>query len=135
MAVDPVGELEVRAALEALGVPYEIVECDPPKFAACVVLATTKLDVNRAVRQRFGVKKASFASGEQTQEITGMMIGGVTPFALPPDMPIWVDSRVVKRERLLFGGGSRSCKVVGPPALLTSQPQVEVVEALAISPE
>ena len=108
---------------------------DPPRYAACVVLATTRLDVNRVVRQRFGVKKASFASGEQTQEITGMMIGGVTPFALPVDLPIWVDARVVQRERLLFGGGSRSCKVVGPAELLTSQPQVEVVEDLAFVPE
>ena len=108
---------------------------DPPAYVACVVLATTRLDVNRVVRQRLGVKKASFAAGEQTQEITGMMIGGVTPFALPADLPIWVDSRVIERERLLFGGGSRSCKVVGPPELLTRQPQVEVVADLAFVPE
>ena len=108
---------------------------DPPKYAACVVLATTRLDVNNVVRHRFGVKKASFASGAQTQEMTGMMIGGVTPFGLPADLPIWVDSRVINRRRLLFGGGSRSCKVVGPPTLLTSQPQVEVVDGLALVPE
>lgn len=108
---------------------------DPPKYAACVVLATTRLDVNNVVRHRFGVRKASFASGAQTQEMTGMMIGGVTPFGLPADLPIWVDSRVINRQRLLFGGGSRSCKVVGPPTLLTSQPQVEVVDGLALVPE
>lgn len=166
MAARPVGENEVRAALNALDVEHEIVPCDPeladtaafcaaygyapeqsantiivigksdpPRYAACVVLATTRLDVNRVVRSRFGVKKASFASGEQTQDITGMMIGGVTPFALPADLPIWVDSRVVQQERLLFGGGSRSCKVVGPPDLLTSQLQVEVIEDLAFLPE
>jgi prolyl-tRNA editing enzyme YbaK/EbsC (Cys-tRNA(Pro) deacylase) len=99
------------------------------------VLATTRLDVNKTVRSRLGVKKASFASAEQTQELTGMMIGGVTPFALPDDLPIWVDARVVERERLLMGGGSRSCKVVGPPTLLTTQPHVEIVEGLALSPE
>src|SRR3954447_12614408 len=65
---------------------------DPPRYAACVVLATTRLDVNRVVLNRFGGKKASFASGDQTQENTGMMIGGVTPFAPPADLPIWVDS-------------------------------------------
>ena len=107
---------------------------DPPRYAACVVLATTRLDVNKVVRHRFGVKKASFASGEQTEAITGMTIGGVTPFALPADIPIWVDSRVIERERLLFGGGSRSCKVVGPPELLTRQAQVEIVEGLALVP-
>ena len=108
---------------------------EPPKYVACVVLATTRLDVNRVVRTRLGAKKASFASAEQTRDITGMMIGGVTPFALPAGLPIWVDSRVIERERLLFGGGSRSCKVVGPPELLTSQSAVDVIADLAFIPE
>ena len=134
---------DTAAFCAAYGYPAEdsantiivIGKSDPPKYAACVVLATTRLDVNNVVRHRFGVKKASFASGAQTQEMTGMMIGGVTPFGLPADLPIWVDSRVINRQRLLFGGGSRSCKVVGPPTLLTSQPQVEVVDGLALVPE
>ncbi len=134
---------DTAAFCAAYGYPAEdsantiivIGKSDPPKYAACVVLATTRLDVNNVVRHRFGVRKASFASGAQTQEMTGMMIGGVTPFGLPADLPIWVDSRVINRQRLLFGGGSRSCKVVGPPTLLTSLPQVEVVDGLALVPE
>ena len=105
---------------------------DPPKYVACIVLATTRLDVNRVVRKRLGVKKASFADPDQTRELTGMLIGGVTPFGLPDDLPIWVDARVVERPRIVLGGGSRSCKVVGPPALLTAQPMVEVVPDLAV---
>jgi len=104
---------------------------DPPKYVACVVLASTRLDVNRTVRQRLGVKKASFADADQTVAVTGMMIGGVTAFGLPDDVPIWVDRRVVERPRIVLGGGTRSCKVVGPPTLLTSQPAVEVVDGLA----
>jgi prolyl-tRNA editing enzyme YbaK/EbsC (Cys-tRNA(Pro) deacylase) len=107
---------------------------DPPRYVACVVLATTRLDVNRAVRTRLGVKKASFADAEQTKAITGMMIGGVTALGLPDGVPIWVDRRVVERPRIVLGGGSRSCKVVGPPSLLTAQPDVEVVDDLAIVP-
>ena len=134
---------DTAAFCAAYGYPAEdsantiivIGKSDPPKYAACVVLATTRLDVNNVVRHRFGVRKASFASGAQTQAMTGMMIGGVTPFGLPADLPIWVDSRVINRQRLLFGGGSRSCKVVGPPTLLTSLPQVEVVDGLALVPE
>jgi prolyl-tRNA editing enzyme YbaK/EbsC (Cys-tRNA(Pro) deacylase) len=95
-------------------------------------LASTRLDVNRVVRRRLGVKKASFADPEQTKQITGMLIGGVTAFGLPDDVPIWVDERVVGRSRIVLGGGSRSCKVVGPPTLLTSQPNVEVVTDLAV---
>ena len=104
-----------------------------PRAVACVVLATTRLDVNRAVKQKLGAR-ASFAPAEATRELTGMEIGGVTVFGLPPDMPIWVDSRVMARERIVLGGGSRSCKVLGPPALLEALPGVEVVEGLATEP-
>jgi prolyl-tRNA editing enzyme YbaK/EbsC (Cys-tRNA(Pro) deacylase) len=81
---------------------------DPPSYVACVVLATTRLDVNNTVRRRIGVKKASFASGDQTVELTGMIIGGVTAFGLPESMPVWVDSRVMERPEIILGGGSRS---------------------------
>ncbi len=107
---------------------------DPPRYAACVVLATLRLDVNRAVRQRLGVRKASFASPDDTRALTGMEIGGVTVFGLPPGLPIWVDSRVMARERIVLGGGGRSCKVAAPPAILLALPDVEVVEGLAIEP-
>jgi prolyl-tRNA editing enzyme YbaK/EbsC (Cys-tRNA(Pro) deacylase) len=104
---------------------------DPPVYAACVVLATTRLDVNRTVRQRLGTRKASFAPADETRAITGMEIGGVTVFGLPADMPVWVDARVVSRERIVLGGGSRSTKVIAPPAILLKLPNAEVVEGLA----
>jgi prolyl-tRNA editing enzyme YbaK/EbsC (Cys-tRNA(Pro) deacylase) len=93
---------------------------DPPVFAACLVLATTRLDVNKVVRKRLGVKKASFASGDDTVALTGQQIGGVTPFGLPGDIPIWVDSRVMDRDRIILGGGSRDRKVLASPAILTA---------------
>jgi prolyl-tRNA editing enzyme YbaK/EbsC (Cys-tRNA(Pro) deacylase) len=99
---------------------------------ACVVLASTRLDVNGAVRAKLGVRKASFADADATREITGMAIGGVTVVGLPDDLPIWVDSRVMDRERVILGGGSRSCKVLAPPALLQALPNVEVVERLSL---
>ncbi|HEY0581886.1 MAG TPA: YbaK/EbsC family protein [Chloroflexota bacterium] len=107
---------------------------DPPVYAACVVLATTRLDVNKAVRQRLGTRKASFAPAEETRAITGMEIGGVTVFGLPKDLPIWIDARVVERERIVLGGGSRSTKVIAPPAILLKLPHAEVVEGLALEP-
>jgi len=66
-----------------------------PKHVACVVLASTRLDVNGVVRKRLEVRKASFASADETIELTGMTIGGVTAFALPDGMPIWIDSAVM----------------------------------------
>ena len=108
---------------------------DPPRYAACVVLATTRLDVNRVVRDKLGTRKASFAPPEITREITGHEIGGVTVFGLPDGMSIWVDARVMDRERIVLGGGSRSWKVIGPPAILERLPNVEVVSDLAKTPE
>lgn len=104
---------------------------DPPVYVACVVLANTRLDVNKVVRKKLGVKKCSFAASEATEALTGMKVGGVTPIGLGEHMPLWVDSRVMNRERIVLGGGSRSCKVVGAPTLLTSLPNVEVVDDLA----
>lgn len=104
---------------------------DPPVFAACVVLATCRLDVNGTVRRTFGVRKSSFASADDTMALTGMRIGGVTPFALPADVPVWVDAEVTRRERLVLGGGSRRTKVVCPPATLLALPGARVIEGLA----
>jgi prolyl-tRNA editing enzyme YbaK/EbsC (Cys-tRNA(Pro) deacylase) len=107
---------------------------DPPVYAACVVLSHTRLDVNRVVRQRLGTRKASFAPPDETRAITGMEIGGVTVFGLPSELPIWVDARVVGRERIVLGGGSRSSKVIAPPSILLKLPGAEVVEGLATEP-
>lgn len=104
---------------------------DPPRYAACVVLAPNRLDVNRTVRDRLGTRKASFAPSESTRDITGMEIGGVTVFGLPAELPIWIDARVMDRERIVLGGGSRSWKVLASPSILAALPGVEVVEGLA----
>jgi len=106
---------------------------DPPVHAVCVVLATTRLDVNRVVKKKLGVRKASFASGDDTERLTGMAIGGVTPFGLPPEIPLWVDHRVMDRSRIVLGGGSRDRKVLAPPQVLTAL-GAEVVQDLARAP-
>ena len=107
---------------------------DPPRFAACVTLAPYRLDVNRTVRDRLGTRKASFAPADETAALTGMEMGGVTVFGLPDGLPIWVDARVMTRERIVLGGGSRSWKVIAPPAILRALPGVEIVEGLATEP-
>ena len=106
-------------------------KADPPRFAACVVLATTRLDVNGAVRRRLGVKKASFASADETIEITGMQIGGVTPFGLGRRTPIWIDSRIAELDQVIVGGGSRDRKLLVPPGALLALDGAELVDDLA----
>ena len=104
---------------------------EPRVYAVCLVLADTRLDVNGIVRRRFGVRKASFASAEETIEITGMQIGGVTPYGLPAGLPIWIDSRIMDCERVIVGGGSRDRKLLVPPESLAALPGAEVVDDLA----
>ena len=94
------------------------------------MLATHRLDVNHAVKGRFG-RKSSFAAPDETKALTGHEIGGVTVFGLPADLPIWVDAAVMGRERIVLGGGSRSWKVIAPSSILRTLPNVEVVEGLA----
>jgi prolyl-tRNA editing enzyme YbaK/EbsC (Cys-tRNA(Pro) deacylase) len=104
---------------------------EPRVHVACLVLATTRLDVNGVVRRRLGVRKASFAGADETAAITGMAIGGVTPFGLPPDLPVWIDAAVMARGRVIVGGGSRDRKLLVPPAALAALSTAEVVEGLA----
>ena len=105
-------------------------EASRPVYAACVVLATHRLDVNRVVKGRLG-RKSSFASPEEAAELTGMAIGGVTAFGLPADLPLWIDAAVMERKRIVLGGGSRSWKVLAPPSILRTLPNVEIVDGLA----
>lgn len=104
---------------------------EPRQYAACLVLATTRLDVNHAVRKLMNVSRLSFATAEETRELTGMMIGGVTVFALPPDLPIYVDAAVMEPEWIIVGGGSRSTKIRTSPESLRRLPNTEVVPGLA----
>jgi len=106
---------------------------EPRPFALCLVLATHRLDVNGAVRRRLGTRKASFAGAKETAQLTGMQIGGVTPFGLPAgtDVPIWIDAAVMARDQVVVGGGSRDRKLLLAPAGLLTLPGAEAIEDLA----
>ena len=103
----------------------------PPRYVACLVLATTRLDVNGTVRRLMGVRKASFAPPEATVDLTGMLPDGVTPFGLPGDLPLYVDARVVDKNEVIVGGGSRSLKLLVATEAFHAMPQAQVVEGLA----
>jgi prolyl-tRNA editing enzyme YbaK/EbsC (Cys-tRNA(Pro) deacylase) len=104
---------------------------EPKDYVACLVTAPTRLDVNKCVRKLMGARKASFASADETKDLTGMMIGGVTVFALPDHLPVFIDSRIMDLEFVWVGGGSRSAKLKVRPAELHKVPKLEVVEGLA----
>jgi prolyl-tRNA editing enzyme YbaK/EbsC (Cys-tRNA(Pro) deacylase) len=159
---DP-AEQATLLALDRLGVPYELLPCDPAfadtaafcarygyspssaantivvaskkeprQYAACVVTATTRLDVNRTVRDLLGVSKLSFASADDMRQLTGMAVGGVTAFGLPEGVPLLVDARVMACETVILGTGGRNGKIRIAPAVFERIPGARVVTGLAI---
>ena len=103
------------------------------KHCACIVAATDRLDVNKRVKRLMEVSRASFAGADETAELTGMMIGGVTPFGLPSAVPIYADAKLKGLDYVILGGGSRSTKLKVPPAELEKLPNLEFVDGLSLA--
>jgi prolyl-tRNA editing enzyme YbaK/EbsC (Cys-tRNA(Pro) deacylase) len=100
------------------------------RLAACVVLASTRADVNGAVRRHLDVRKASFLPTKRAVGLTGMEYGGITPVGLPAGWPVLVDRRVAEADVVLIGSGVRRSKILLPGALLSRFPNVEVIDGL-----
>ena len=107
-------------------------KAESPVYALCVVLATTRINVNKVARKRLGTRKASFASAKITKELTGMEIGGVTPVGLPEDLPVWIDSLVMEAPKVIIGAGSRSAKIYLSPDNLLRFPNTHIVDGLSM---
>jgi prolyl-tRNA editing enzyme YbaK/EbsC (Cys-tRNA(Pro) deacylase) len=101
------------------------------RWAACVVLATTRADVNGVARRRLDVRKASFAAQDETIEHTGMEYGGITPLGLPTGWPVLIDAAVAAAEQVVVGSGLRRSKLLLPGAVLAALPRAEVLHGLA----
>ena len=100
------------------------------RFAACLVLATTRADVNGIVRRRLDVRKASFAPMDTAVELTGMAYGGITPIGLPDSWPLLIDARVAGLPELVIGSGIRASKLLIPGPVLAALPNAEIIEGL-----
>jgi prolyl-tRNA editing enzyme YbaK/EbsC (Cys-tRNA(Pro) deacylase) len=137
-AIDP-DLADTAAFCEAYGSPLEAsANCvvvagsrsGERRYAGCVVLATTRADVNGTVRRRLDVRKASFAPMDEAVELTGMAYGGITPFGLPADWPLLVDAAVLAAPAVVVGSGLRESKLVVPGAVLGALPAAEGVDGL-----
>jgi len=100
------------------------------RLAACVVLATTRADVNGLVRRHLDARKASFASMDLAVAETEMAYGGITPVGLPPSWPLLVDAAVAASDRVVVGSGLRASKLLLPGAVLARLPGAEVLDNL-----
>lgn len=150
---------KIKAALDAQGMTYEVLACDPlladtaefcahynippqnacntiivviktepRRYVACLVNATSKLDVNKKVSAIVGTKKLSFAASEETAELTDQMIGGVTLLALPADWPVYIDERIMSLDYAILGGGNRSSKIKLAPEELRKIANAQVAD-------
>ncbi|MFE9744655.1 YbaK/EbsC family protein [Saccharothrix saharensis] len=104
---------------------------DTVRYAACVVLATTRADVNGVVRRRLDARKASFAPMDDAVSLSGMEYGGITPVGLPEDWPVLLSPEVAAAPELVIGSGVRGSKLLVPGDVLAKLPGAEVVEGLA----
>lgn len=95
--------------------------------AACIVLATTRADVNGVVRKHLGARKISFASMDDAVSLTGMEYGGITPVGLPEEWPILIDENVIEQDRVIIGSGIRGSKLLAATGALASLPGAEVL--------
>jgi prolyl-tRNA editing enzyme YbaK/EbsC (Cys-tRNA(Pro) deacylase) len=102
------------------------------RLASCVVLFTTRADINSAVRRRLDVRKASFLPMDRAVELTGMEYGGINPIGLPEAWPVLVDRRVVETEVVLIGSGVRRSKLLLPGSLLADLPHAETIDGLGV---
>ena len=116
-----------RAALEGSSEPGE------KFFAACVILGSTRADVNGLAKRTLGAKKISFAPMESAVEASGMEFGAITPVGLPSDWPILVDKAVAESEAVIIGSGIRKSKLLVPGSFFASLPNVQVLEGLGQS--
>lgn len=101
------------------------------RYAACLILATTRADVNGVVRRHLGVRKASFAAMDAAVALTGMEYGGITPVGLPPQWPVLIDPRVTATQTVVIGSGVRHSKIIIPGYLLAALPHAHVIDGLA----
>jgi prolyl-tRNA editing enzyme YbaK/EbsC (Cys-tRNA(Pro) deacylase) len=100
------------------------------RFAACVVLATTRADVNGVVRRQLDVRKASFASVDVAVAETAMEYGGITPIGLPDGWPVFLDAAVAATPRVVIGSGVRRSKLALTGDMLRRLPGVTLLEGL-----
>ncbi|MSQ08036.1 MAG: hypothetical protein EXR44_01850 [Dehalococcoidia bacterium] len=105
---------------------------EPVSYAACVVQATSRLDVNHRVSDLLGVKRLSFADAEQTVALTGMMIGGVTCLSLPAALPLYVDGNLMSLGYVILGSGSRSSKIKVVPEIFRRLDGAQVIADLTL---
>lgn len=97
-------------------------------YAACMILATDRIDINNVVRRHLAARKISFAPMEKAVAMTGMEYGGITPLGLPGGWPILVDTAVANTDKVIIGSGIRGSKLLIQSKLLADLPEAVILD-------
>ncbi len=108
---------------------------EPKQYAACIVCGSDRLDVNKTVRGLMETSRLSFATAQETEALTGMTLGGVTPFALPAHLPLYADEKLLGLDCVILGSGGRSSKLSVSPEALKRLPRLRFVPGLSLQPK
>lgn len=119
---------EIKPELCANCVVIEAKRAERTWYVACVILANTRADINGVIRKYIDARKVSFAPMDQAVEMTGMEYGAITPIGLPNDRMVLVDNSVVNTPNVIIGSGIRKSKLLVPGKLLSTVPNVVVME-------
>lgn len=119
---------DIGMEVSANCVIVEAKRADKTWYAACMILATNRVDINGVVRRHLDARKISFAPMDLAVSMTGMEFGGINPIGLPADWPIIIDSRVNDTDRIIIGSGLRKSKLLVSGKLLASLPNAVVLD-------
>jgi prolyl-tRNA editing enzyme YbaK/EbsC (Cys-tRNA(Pro) deacylase) len=119
---------KIRLDQSANCVILEAKRADRVWYAACVILATTRADINGTVRKHLDARKVSFAPIQHAVNATGMEYGGITPVGLPEEFPILIDTRVLGADYVIVGSGLRASKLLVKPSELASLPGAIILD-------
>lgn len=119
---------EIGMDVSANCVVIEAKRADRVWYAACVILATTRADINSVIRKSLDARKTSFAPMEKAVNMTGMEFGAITPIGLPADWPIFIDTQVAASQKVIIGSGVRHSKLLVPGKLLGELRRASVMD-------
>lgn len=100
-------------------------------FAAVLIPASSRADINGIARRTLGARSVSFAPMEVAVRESGMEYGGITPIGLPGEWPLLIDAAVMHSDVRILGAGKRCAKLVVPGNILKELPSSVILENLA----
>ena len=119
---------EIGMDVSANCVVVEAKRADKTWYAACLVLATSRADINGVVRRHLDARKVSFAPMNTATSLTKMEYGGITPIGLPEDWLLIVDEAIIQKERVIIGSGIRGSKLLVAGNIFAKLPQVSILD-------